>query len=174
IGGNGYTICSGSIDRTIRTWDIETTKQLNVFKGHKDWIKNVKYGSNELINTILSGSNDKSVRLWDIRSCQSIQVFNGHTDQVWCVEYSPFVIKNSEFCGNSNVICTGSYDNTIRFWDIRSNKNELYVMKVNRAVTCLKFMELKKNVNNIKQKSNDNSCINLCHGSSNGIIYVWG
>ncbi|ETN99077.1 hypothetical protein RFI_38410, partial [Reticulomyxa filosa] len=34
IGGNGYTICSGSCDKTIHMWDIETTKQLNVFKGH--------------------------------------------------------------------------------------------------------------------------------------------
>ncbi|ETO05223.1 WD repeat-containing protein pop1 [Reticulomyxa filosa] len=31
IGGNGYTICSGSCDSTIRICDIETTKQLNVF-----------------------------------------------------------------------------------------------------------------------------------------------
>ncbi|ETO02679.1 hypothetical protein RFI_34734, partial [Reticulomyxa filosa] len=31
--------------------------------------------------------------------------------------------------GNSNVICSGSIDNTIRFWDIRSNKNELHMIK---------------------------------------------
>ncbi|ETO16556.1 hypothetical protein RFI_20783, partial [Reticulomyxa filosa] len=127
IGGNGYTICSGSSDNTIRIWDIETTKQFNVFKGHKDVIMTVKYGSNELLNTILSGSRDESVRLWDIRSGQQIQVFNGHTSYIWSVEYSPFVIKNS--IGNSNVICSGSCDNTIRFWDIRSNKNELYIIK---------------------------------------------
>ncbi|ETN98498.1 WD-40 repeat protein, partial [Reticulomyxa filosa] len=29
IGGNGYKICSGSLDKTIRIWDIETTKQSN-------------------------------------------------------------------------------------------------------------------------------------------------
>ncbi|ETO27158.1 hypothetical protein RFI_09974 [Reticulomyxa filosa] len=97
-GGNGYIICSGSFDQTIRIWDIETTKQLNVFKGHQDLIR-----------------NDKSVRLWDIRSGKQMQVFNGHTNYVCSVEYSPFVMKISDEVvgGNSNVICSGSRDNTI-------------------------------------------------------------
>ncbi|ETO33323.1 hypothetical protein RFI_03785, partial [Reticulomyxa filosa] len=89
IGGNGYTICSGSCDQTIRIWDIETTKQFNIFKGHAE-VMSIKYGSNELLNTILSGSDDDNVRLWDIRSGKQIQVFNGHKDYVRAVEYSPF------------------------------------------------------------------------------------
>ncbi|ETO16095.1 WD-repeat protein [Reticulomyxa filosa] len=133
IGGNGYNICSGSFDNTIILWDIETAKQLIVFKGHSKGVMNVKYGSNEFgcANTILSGSNDESVRLWDVRSGEQIQVFNGHERGVYAVEYSPFVIKNNSeaVSGNSNVICSGSVDNTIRFWDIRSNKNKLQAIK---------------------------------------------
>ncbi|ETO19231.1 G-protein beta WD-40 repeats containing protein [Reticulomyxa filosa] len=172
IGGNGYTICSGSNDNTICVWDIETAKKLILFQGHTDYVMSVKYGSNKLVNIILSGSCDQSVRLWDIRSGQQVQVFNGHTSEVWDVEYSPFAVNNNEFGGYSNVICSGSWDSTIRFWDVRSSKKELYIINGKNdnclGITCLKFIGLKK-----KGKSNQ-SDLKLCYGSRNGRIFIWG
>ncbi|ETO36374.1 hypothetical protein RFI_00688, partial [Reticulomyxa filosa] len=60
--------------------------------------------------------------------------------------------------GNSNVICSGSSDNTIRFWDIRSNKNELYMIngdqKEDDGIFCIKFIGLKKK-NEIKNVEYD-------------------
>ncbi|ETO33638.1 WD-repeat protein [Reticulomyxa filosa] len=153
IGGNGYTICSGSFDRTIAIWDIETAQQSIVFKGHTGTVHSIKYGSNGLgntggSNTILSGAQDHSVRLWDIRSGEQLQVFDGHKSIVWAVEYSPFVLNNIDVGGNSNVICSGSFDNTVRFWDIRSNKKELFVIKGNdeedKGIFCLAFASLRK------------------------------
>ncbi|ETO06039.1 WD-40 repeat protein [Reticulomyxa filosa] len=105
-------------------------------------------------------------------SSEQIQVFNGHKSYVLSVEYLPFVIKNS--IGNSNVICSGSLDNTIRFWDIRSNKNELYMIKGNKieddGIFCLKFIALKKK----KDTKNFKYDLNLCYGSKNGSIRIWG
>ncbi|ETO15070.1 WD-40 repeat-containing protein [Reticulomyxa filosa] len=160
IGGNGYTVCSGSSDKTIRIWDIETTKQLILFKGHDDCILNIKYGSDKLLNTILSGSMDRSVRLWDIRSGKQIQVFNGHTNFISAVEYSPFIINN--ICGTSNVICSASIDNTIRFWDFRLDNRSLHIIKgcpvSDNGIKCIKFVGLKNT---------------LFYGSFKGLIRMW-
>ncbi|ETO35008.1 WD-40 repeat protein [Reticulomyxa filosa] len=174
IGGSGYTICSGSWDKTIRIWDIETTKQFIIFNGHNDNLCSVKYASNESgisggANIILSGSSDKSARLWDIRSGQQIQAFNGHTSRVTCVEYPPFVVNNIEIGGSSNVICSGSSDHTIRFWDIRSNKKELYTIEEENPVYCLKFLRLENKGTN-SEKTNSNCNVNLCYGLNDGHI----
>ncbi|ETO05031.1 hypothetical protein RFI_32364 [Reticulomyxa filosa] len=170
IGGNGYTICSGSHDKTIRIWDIEQGKQIVVLNGHTFSVNSVKYGSYALENMILSGSSDNSVRLWDIRDGQQVQRFNEHKHVVTAVEYAPFVTKNSS--GNANVICSGSLDNTIRFWDIRSNKKELYMIERKRedyGIYCLKFAPLKKN-----GSCNEDCDFKLCYGTLSGQIYIWG
>ncbi|ETO03200.1 hypothetical protein RFI_34210, partial [Reticulomyxa filosa] len=158
----------------------ETTKQLSIFNGHKYYVMSVKYGSGMTCgsrHTILSGSHDKSVRLWDIRSGQQTQVFNGHIDTVMCVEYSPFAIKNASDVISSNVVCSGSLDNTIRFWDVRSNKSELYLIKGDGKeegrVYCLKFVSLKKKVSDNEQNLNDECGIYLYYGLHNGSICVW-
>ncbi|ETO16992.1 WD-40 repeat protein [Reticulomyxa filosa] len=174
INGNGYTICSGSWDKTIRIWDIETTKQFILFKGHNDWIRSVKYGSKELRNLIISGSQDKNICLWDIRSGRQVQIFYGHKSSINDVEYSPFIVNNIEIGNISNVICSCSWDNTIRFWDIRSNKNELYRMTgEDDGIFCIHFFQKMKK-NEIKSDHYSDCGINMCYGSNKGFIHIWG
>ncbi|ETO01094.1 hypothetical protein RFI_36346 [Reticulomyxa filosa] len=118
------------------------------------------------------------VRLWDVRSGQQIQVFNIHSDWVNTVEYSPFVTDNNEISGISNVICSGSDDNTICFWDIRSNKDVLYVIKGNDeediGIISLKFLQLTNTEKKRKSNKDCNCGFYFCYGSSNGPIRIWG
>ncbi|ETO03215.1 hypothetical protein RFI_34195, partial [Reticulomyxa filosa] len=109
-----------------------------------------------------------------------IQVFNGHSNMVNTVGYSPFVTKNSSEISSSrsNVICSTSDDNTIRFWDVRSNKKELYLIegdKEDNGIICVKFISLKKKLKNNKQKLSGDYDGNLFYGINKvrfKIIYV--
>ncbi|ETO26350.1 WD repeat-containing protein [Reticulomyxa filosa] len=173
--GAGYTICSGSYDKTIRLWDVETAKELITFKGHDGPVKCVKYSpcgiSSIYINRILSGSEDKTVRLWDIRTGKETNVFKGHTNWVYCVEYPQFVDIDTN---GSDIVCSGSLDNTIRFWDVRANKQSLG-FKGNavrdRGIICFQFLPLQTNT--VSKQNEDNHC-SLCYGSFNGIIHIRG
>ncbi|ETO07534.1 WD-40 repeat protein [Reticulomyxa filosa] len=119
IGGNGYTICSGSFDKTIRIWDIETNKQLIVFDKHSDWIRSVKYGSNELENigacAILSGSSDKSIRLW-IFGLKELHIIKGNKEHggILCLK---FLQSKKDKKRNSDInLCYGSVSGSICVW----------------------------------------------------------
>ncbi|ETN98553.1 hypothetical protein RFI_38948 [Reticulomyxa filosa] len=144
IGGNGYTICSGSWDNTIRLWDVETFKEIIIFETQSS-VNSIKYSPYQT-NIICYGSYDTSVRLWDIRSKKEINIFKEHTQTVNVVEYSPFVNNNTTSIINPNVICSGSSDRTIRFWDIRINK-QLYLIEGDREIYSLQFLESKHKKN---------------------------
>ncbi|ETO09055.1 WD-40 repeat protein [Reticulomyxa filosa] len=164
VGGSGYTICSGSSDDTIRLWDVGTAKELIDFKGHTDGVMSVKY-LNE--NIICSGSVDKTIRLWDIRSKKDINVFKGHADDINCVDFPPFG-SSCDGIGFSatNIICSGSWDNTIRFWDVRTNRqlHEIKGCDNDGGIDCLQFAPL---------KSKCDYSTTLCYGSLKGFIRMW-
>jgi hypothetical protein len=63
----GNTVVSGSDDKTVRVWDLQTGKQLQLLQGHTGWVTSVAMQG----NTVVSGSCDNTVRVWDLRSSSS-------------------------------------------------------------------------------------------------------
>ncbi|ETO35255.1 WD-40 repeat protein [Reticulomyxa filosa] len=169
-----HIICSSSDDNTIRFWDVKHNKQLQILNEHTSWVGGIEFSQFNNGRYLCSGSGDNTIRLWDIRSYQQIQLFNGHTNFISSVEYSPFIIKNINETFNSNVICSGSLDGTIRFWDIRKNKDELYNIVNTNGIYSVKFLPLKKQEYKRKNRNDHNYDIVLCYGLSNGNIHIWG
>ncbi|PLW12254.1 hypothetical protein PCANC_10529 [Puccinia coronata f. sp. avenae] len=63
---------TGSWDKTIKTWDIETQVLLSTSTGHVDFVKSIHIIPT--LGILVSGSTDRDVRLWDIK--QSIESYN--------------------------------------------------------------------------------------------------
>ena len=56
---------SGSGDKTIKLWDIETGKEIRTFEGHKDEVSSVAFSPDG--EYIVSGSGDNTLKLWDVK-----------------------------------------------------------------------------------------------------------
>ncbi|OMH85767.1 U3 small nucleolar RNA-associated protein 15-like protein [Zancudomyces culisetae] len=62
---------------------------------------------------IISVSDDKTVRVWDLLTQEEEKIFEDHTDYV----------KALALCSEApNIIATGSYDHTVRIYDIESKE----------------------------------------------------
>ncbi|ETO07918.1 WD-40 repeat protein [Reticulomyxa filosa] len=109
-------------------------KLLKTFTGHTDWIGGIEFSPFSVGRYLCSASGDNTICLWDIEVSKALHFFNGHTNPVKCVDISPLQsndnYKNDNnkcnsigvIGGNGYTICSGSYDKTIRVWDIETNQ----------------------------------------------------
>ena len=114
--GNG-TLISGGGDATLRAWNVTT--------GTKRWNKDV--GSS--VYTVALPSHDPHPMIaygggtnFDIRMRYSSNgsfrgSVSGHTEDVVSLAFKP----------NSHLLASGSYDKTIRIWDVRDHTNLRHV-----------------------------------------------
>jgi hypothetical protein len=96
---------SGSEDRTLRLWDVNSGKELRRFDGHAAAVASVAFAPDG--RRVLSGSHDRTLRLWDVDSGKELRRFLGHTDKITCVA----------FATDGRLIASGSQDGTLRLWD---------------------------------------------------------
>ena len=109
---------SGSLDKTIRQWDLyritkvcsERFAKVLCFdlRGHTDSIRSLCCTKDEL--RLISGSNDMTVRIWDIQTGEAIQILAGLESRICCVCMSE----------DGKLIICGSEDHTIRTWDLET------------------------------------------------------
>lgn len=108
---DGQLLVAGDEDGHVRLFDANSRSVLRVFKGHSAPVHRTFF-TNDL-HHIASFSDDKSVIVWDISTEKSINSFRFHSDYVRAGAVNP---------ASENIILSGSYDNTIKMYDIRTSK----------------------------------------------------
>ena len=66
FSSDGTSIISGSNDKTVKLWDVQTGGIVNTFFGHKRSVNSVSISADSA--TIGSTSKDKTIRLWNVRT----------------------------------------------------------------------------------------------------------
>lgn len=107
---NGKIFVSGSSDNTLRLWDADSGRCINLFRGHTGAIFSVVFSYD--CKFILSGSEDNTLRLWDVASGKCIRSFSGHTSAIYSIAFSH----------DDSLILSGSKDRTLKVWDTLSGR----------------------------------------------------
>jgi len=99
-------IASGSGDKTIRLWDLDTGECIRVIKGHHRGVKDVKIYA----HVVVSASYDNTIKVWNSKNGKCINTLLGHIDGI------------NSICVVRDAVVSGGDDKTMRIWDIWSGR----------------------------------------------------
>ena len=73
---DGTRVLTASEDKTARLWDAATGQELQVLRGHEDWVHSAVFSPDGA--RVLTASADNTARLWDAATGQELKVLRGH------------------------------------------------------------------------------------------------
>ena len=107
---DGKYLVSGSNDRTVRLWDLQTGQLIRLFKGHKQRVKCIQISEDGKL--IISGSADSTVKIWELATGNCIRTIK--------TSPHPRTILNAIAINSDlSTIATGSTSRqgTIKLWN---------------------------------------------------------
>lgn len=125
VSDGGDFAVSGSKDKTLRVWNLDTGECTKVLEGHTNFVTSVAVSSD--LRIAVSGSEDKTLRVWNLESGECIKVLQGHSD-------SAFILALS---ADGRVAVSGSCDETLRIWNLESTEMLDFPKNSSRAVKCI-------------------------------------
>jgi len=105
FSSDGTSLVSGSDDKAIQLWDVQTGGVIMAFHGHTSGVLSVSISADN--TTIASGSVDSTIRLWNLQTGGCYHIMEPQ-DHVKCVSFSP---THSQY-----LISTSG--NKVQQWDI--------------------------------------------------------
>ena len=131
ISPDGKFALSGSVDNTLKLWDISTGREIRTLKGHTSQVRSVVFTPDGKF--ALSGSYDDTIKLWDILTGMEIRTFIGHSPCVHSVAISP----DGKYALSGGGDIRGK-DTTMRLWDISTGK-EIRKFRLSEWVKAVAF-----------------------------------
>ncbi|BBC22282.1 multi-sensor hybrid histidine kinase [Pseudanabaena sp. ABRG5-3] len=127
FSSDGKTLASGSTDKTIKLWNLETGKEIRTLKGHDNYVNSVSFSPDG--KTLASGSTDKTIKLWNLETGKEIRTLKGHDNYVNSVSFSP----------DGKTLASGSYDKTIKLWNLETGKEIRTLKGHDKSILSVSF-----------------------------------
>jgi WD40 repeat protein len=123
---DGKLLAGAGPNYTIRLWDLTTSKERAIFKGHGWTVMSLAFSPDGKV--LASGADDNTARLWDVATGSQIAKLTGSKTGIVQVAFTP----------DGRTLATSGNDKTVRLWSIATHR-ELLALKVDTGWTHLLF-----------------------------------
>ncbi|MDY7013291.1 MAG: serine/threonine-protein kinase [Cyanobacteriota bacterium] len=149
-------LASGSADRTIALWALETEKQLETLSDHRSVVAAIAYTPDG--ERLVSGSWDYTLRFW--QGDVEIQEFKAHSGWIQALVIGP----------DGKILASGSADKSIKIWDLASSQ-EIVTLNGHTGAICSLAIGTRNSWNLSQETAGLNG--NLASGSADNTIKIW-
>jgi guanine nucleotide-binding protein subunit beta-2-like 1 protein len=127
LSSDGQFCLSGSWDKTMRLWDLNTGATVRTFHGHTKDVNSVAFSGDN--RQIVSGSRDMTIKLWNtLAECKFTISEDMHTDWVSCVVFSP--------SAKMPLIVSAGWDKLVKVWNLSNCKLRTNLVGHTGVVYC--------------------------------------
>jgi hypothetical protein len=103
-------LASGSADKTVRVWSLDTLVLKRAYRGQRDFVTSVGFSSSGKL--LGAGALDGRIQIWSVMSSRRLRTLTGHRGRVAHIAFSP----------SGDELASAGEDGTVRLWDLRRGR----------------------------------------------------
>lgn len=107
---HGPWIATGSADKTVRLYDVDSYDLQRVYKGPKDFVTALAFAPNG--KWLAVASLDGAIRIYSTSSQQLVRQLTGHKSRIGALAFSP----------NGDVLASAADEGIVRLWDAKRGR----------------------------------------------------
>ena len=103
-------LASGSADKTVRVWNLDTLDLKRTYRGQRDFVTSVAFSPSGKL--LAAGALDGRIQVWSVLSSRRLRSLNGHRGRVADIAFSP----------SGDQLASAGEDGTVRLWDLQRGR----------------------------------------------------
>lgn len=96
-------LATGSSDKTVRLWDVQSGECVRIFIGHRSMVLSLAMSPDG--RYMASGDEDGIIMLWDLSSGRCVSPLTGHSSCVWTLAFRLVIYVLFFSCFPSIMFC---------------------------------------------------------------------